>query len=208
VATALTLSITAASFASTYTAPTVTLNTSSLTNTTGYLDFIFNPDTTGGTYNQGTVSVTSPSLPTFSIQNTGAFNDWSTAYTFTNTFQFTPTFSTTLVPGADTGSTFALAIYDANGNLITTNDSSGEDLAVVFSEDKSGAVSPAQVYAPFKQPAPVPEASTDVVSAIFILMVVAVLTYRSRATRTQSRVARRSASPLPQLATEPIAAEI
>lgn len=139
-----------------------------LQGTTGTLVFQFNPNTDGltNTPNDSSVSVTDP-FGTFTLTNLGAINEIDQAITFGSSFTFTPTFTTTSTAGADEGNTFFLQVENSAGTVQTTSDPSGINAALTISQAVDGTTAPAQVFAPFNQPAPVPEASTG---TLFVLL--------------------------------------
>jgi hypothetical protein len=152
--------------ADTFNLSTVTIDTHALSGSTGYLLFSYGPDTTGSTPINSAVTVSSPSLTTFSVANTGASNYDLEPFTFGSTFTFTPTFNTTSTPGANEGNLFTLYALDGSYNPYPSTDPTGSNAAAMIVQYADGHVSTPSVYTPF---APVPEASTAVTFGILAL---------------------------------------
>jgi hypothetical protein len=138
----------------------ITIDTHTLSGTSGYWLFSYGPDTTGSTPVNSTVSVSSPSFSTFSLNNSGASNYELEPFTFGNTFTFKPTFASTSTPGANSGNLFTLYALDNGYNPYATSDPTGGDAAVMIVQYADGHVSPPTAYSPFVPVAPIPEAST------------------------------------------------
>ena len=127
---------------------TITLDTALLRGTAGYVDFQFNPGTTGTLPLNATARITNASagpggafgavnsaesanstgaLPgTVTIANTDVANGLVQALTFGDTLRFDVGFLTIATPGADTGSTFALYLLGADLNFLPTTDPTGQ----------------------------------------------------------------------------------
>jgi hypothetical protein len=142
--------------ADTFNLSPITIDTHALSGSSGYLLFSYGPDTTGTTPVNSTVSVSSSSFTTFNIDNSGASNYELEPFTFGNSFTFTPTFTTTSTPGADSGNLFTLFALDGTYNPYRTSDPTGGNAAamIVQYSDGHGSAPPTYSFAP------VPEAST------------------------------------------------
>ena len=140
----------------------ITVDTSALAGQAGFLDFQFNPDTSGSTpldavavvsaLTGGTLGAVDPlntsgvtgSLPgTITIANTGGLNGLTQAITFGNSLSFDvnlpmPTANTL----ADEGSTFQFFLLDGQENVLGTTDPTGANTLATVSEDATGAASP------------------------------------------------------------------
>jgi hypothetical protein len=163
--------------ADTFNLSPITIDTHALSGSTGYLLFSYGPDTTGTTPINSTVTVSSPSLTTFSVANTGASNYDLEPFTFGSTFTFTPTFNTTSTPGANEGNLFTLYALDSSYNPYPSTDPTGSNAAAMIVQYADGHVSTPSVYTPF---APVPEVSTAVTFAILALFSAFTLSLRRR----------------------------
>jgi hypothetical protein len=140
--------------ADTFNLSPITIDTQSLSGNNGYLMFSYGPDTTGTTPVNSTVSISSSSFATFNLNNTRASNYEVEPFTFGNSFTFTPTFTSTSTPGADSGNLFTVYALDGGYNPYPTADPTGGNAAVVIFQSPNGSVSTPTVYKP------VPEAST------------------------------------------------
>ena len=145
----------------------VTVDTSSLAGQSGFVDFQFNPDTSGTTpldaaavvsgFTGGTLgavdalntSGVTGALPGgVTISNAGAANGLVQAITFGSSLAFNVALPTPAANAlADEGSTFQFFLLDGQENVLATTDPSGADTLATTSQDATGAASPAQVYA-------------------------------------------------------------
>jgi hypothetical protein len=116
------------------TAFSINVNTTGLGN--GFIDFQFNPGPLGSSPAQVTIGHftgatagnapqtmgdVSGTLPSVVIANSQGYNDYFQELNFGTSFNFLLDFSD-VAPGALSGSTFALSLYDSNGNPVTGSD--------------------------------------------------------------------------------------
>lgn len=161
----------------------VTLDTSSLTSTTGTLDFLFNPggadaqnatlQVSGFTTN-GTLAGTATDLGggtgtlpgTLTIANSGSNNEVFQDITFGSTLSFTATLSgPALTPptGTSSGSLFAFTVFNSLNHPVFANNADNSALDISVNADGSLTTQPAPpganglTVAPVSSP--VPEAS-------------------------------------------------
>jgi hypothetical protein len=168
--------------ADTFNLSPITIDTHTLSGSGGYLLFSYGPDTTGSTPVNSTVSVSSPSFSTFSMNNSNASNYELEPFTFGNTFTFTPTFVSTSTPGADSGNLFTLYALDNTYNPYSTSDPTGSNAAVTIVQFADGHVSSPTTYSPFDRVAPVPEASSFAGFGIAMFSAAFALAFRRRRT--------------------------
>jgi hypothetical protein len=152
--------------ADTFNLSPITIDTHTISGSTGYLFFSYGPDTTGSTPVKSTVTVSSPSFSTFSIDNTGTTNYELEPFTFGNTLTFTPAFVTTPTAGANAGNLFTLYALDSYYDPYPTSDSTNGNAAMMIVQYADGHVSSPLTYSPFVPIAPVPETSTAVAFAV------------------------------------------
>lgn len=168
-------------------ASSTTINTSALAGHFGYLDFQFDPGTTGIPLDAtaavtltdlggGTLAAAPPVLiggatgdlnPNASIANTNATNGILTGFTFGSSLTFDTTFSFTPSAAADDTSDFFLILRNSTFNAIPTADPSGNDFAAQTPLDDQGGVPPPTAYQ--VNSAPVPEASSAVSFGLLLL---------------------------------------
>ncbi len=182
----------------------VSVDTSPLANTTGFIDFQFNPggndaqaatvQVTGFTLSGGLLAPTSAdigaaagTLPqTLVIGNGGAFNDVFQGITYGTSLSFTASFSgpaLTPPPNVITGSTFVLGLYAGDGvTPLLTTDPSGSLADVEL--NGTGTTTPTTFpdingtdYATISAtgPNPVPEASTAATTMVGLLVLLALV---------------------------------
>jgi len=159
----------------------VTLNTSSLTGTTGTLDFLFNPGgpdaqnatlQVSGFSSDGTLAGTATAsgggagtLPgTLTIANSGSNNEVFQDITFGSTLSFSALFSgPALTPpsGTTSGSQFAFTLFNSANHPILANNPGGSALEITVNADGSLTAQPAPPGANglTVTAAPVPESS-------------------------------------------------
>jgi hypothetical protein len=156
------------------------IDTSTIVDQSGYLDFQFNPNTDGTTplnsnvkvYNfisdgtLGSVDTTVNVIGTLpgdvTIYNTDAENGFLQLFTFGNKLSFDTTFPDAPEEfAADEGSTFQFFALDANKNAYSTTDPSGNGALVVINQNADGSLEDSQQYL-LNGPTSVPEPSSGV----------------------------------------------
>ncbi len=164
----------------------ISVNTSQIAGTSGFLDFQFNPGGTGAqsalvsilnfSSSGGTLSNTAQTsgaaagmLPaTVALNNSTSYNDLFQGFTFGNSFNFQLTINGPTTSSLD-GSAFGLSLYAANGmTSLLTDDENGTVLTILINPngsiaqpitfgDGNGGESVVTISAPN---APVPEPAT------------------------------------------------
>jgi hypothetical protein len=140
---------------------TVTVNTSAVSGTVGFLDFQFNPGSpptqaataqifnfTGGipgatTPDNGNVSGTLPG--TLTLMNSTPLNEYLQGFTFGSSFSFLLVLSGPAIDSPDgtsaSGSAFALGMFDSGLNAILTNQGASSGIAAEVDINLNGTAS-------------------------------------------------------------------
>lgn len=176
----------------------VTVDTSTLSGQSGWLDFQFNPAdlsapaasaSLAAFSTDGTLSAAVPTgdvagtlSGTLMLGNSQSFNDWLQGYTFGSTLSFSVTLDVPVPNASGSGTAFSLSLYDSSYNSLLADPAWGASLVMNANDNGTVDVLAQTAQVGLSTAAPVPEPGTRVLMLVGVGLVAGMA--RARPCRT------------------------